>query len=167
VVPIKLPPLRKRQEDIPLLANHFLTHYWVRHRGMADRMPRLSEASIAFLRSRPWRGNVRELQNVIEHVAVLTEPDQVIQPNDIPIYEDASEWPAEPSVAATVMDEGYHAAKDRVVAQFEREYLTRLINRAGGNMSKAARLASIDRTTLYRLMDKHEFHRDETTGTME
>ena len=58
-------------------------------------VPRLSEASIAFLRSRPWRGNVRELQNVIEHVAVLAEPDQIIQPNDIPVYDDGSEWPAE------------------------------------------------------------------------
>jgi DNA-binding NtrC family response regulator len=65
------------------------------------------------------------------------------------------------------MDEAYHTAKDRVVAQFEREYLGRLVSRAGGNMSKAARLASIDRTTLYRLMDKHEFHRDETPGTPE
>jgi DNA-binding NtrC family response regulator len=65
------------------------------------------------------------------------------------------------------MDEAYHAAKDRVVAQFEREYLTRLVSRAGGNMSKAARLASIDRTTLYRLMDKHSFHRDDSAGQLE
>jgi DNA-binding NtrC family response regulator len=167
VVPIALPPLRKRQEDIALLANHFLTYYWHRHRQMGDRLPRLSEASIGFLRSRPWRGNVRELQNVIEHVAVLAEPDQVIQPNDIPIYEDAAEWPAETAIPAGVMDEAYHVAKDRIVAQFEREYLGRLISRAGGNMSKAARLASIDRTTLYRLMDKHEFHREENSGTPE
>ncbi len=167
VVPIKLPPLRKRPEDIPLLANHFLTVYWQRHRQMGDRVPRLSEASIAFLRSRPWRGNVRELQNVIEHVAVLAEPDQIIQPNDIPVYDDSSEWPADTVVSSGVMDEAYHAAKDRVVAQFEKEYLTRLVTRAGGNMSKAARLASIDRTTLYRLMDKHAFHRDESPGLPE
>jgi len=167
VVPIKLPPLRKRQEDIPLLANHFLTYYWQRHRQMGDRLPKLSEASITFLRSRPWRGNVRELQNVIEHVAVLAEPDQMIQPNDIPIYEDAEEWPAESGMPAGVMDDAYHPAKDRVVAQFEREYLTRLIGRAGGNMSKAARLASIDRTTLYRLMDKHKFEREGLTGPLE
>ena len=51
------------------------------------------------------------------------------------------------------------------MAQFEKEYLTRLVGRAGGNMSKAARLASIDRTTLYRLMDKHAFHRDESPGS--
>ena len=66
---------------------------------------------------------------------------------------------------AGVMDEAYHPAKDRVVIQFEKEYLTRLISRAGGNMSKAARLASIDRTTLYRLMDKHEFQRDDSPGS--
>jgi DNA-binding NtrC family response regulator len=167
VVPIKLPPLRKRLEDIPLLANHFLTYYWQRHRQMAERLPRLSEASIAFLRSRPWRGNVRELQNVIEHVAVLAEPDQVIQPNDIPIYEDANEPVSEVGLAAPVLDEAYHLAKDRIVAQFEKEYLSRLITRAGGNMSKAARLANIDRTTLYRLMDKHSFHRDDLSGATE
>ena len=101
---------------------------------------------------------------MIEHVAVLAEPDQLIQPNDIPVYDDAAEWPAESAVPAGIMDEAYHPAKDRVVAQFEKEYLTRLVSRAGGNMSKAARLASIDRTTLYRLMDKHEFHRDESAG---
>jgi DNA-binding NtrC family response regulator len=167
VVPIKLPPLRKRPEDIPLLANHFLTYYWARHRQMGDRMPHLSEASIGFLRSRPWRGNVRELQNVIEHVAVLAEPDQTIEPNDIPVYDDNNEWPADTAVSSAVMDEAYHGAKDRVVAQFEKEYLTRLVARAGGNMSKAARLASIDRTTLYRLMDKHAFHRDEAPGSAE
>ncbi len=167
VVPIKLPPLRKRPEDIPLLANHFLTYYWQRHRQMGDRLPKLTDASIAFLRSRPWRGNVRELQNVIEHVAVLAEPDQMIQPNDIPIYEDGSEYPSESAIAAPVLDEAYHVAKDRVVAQFEKEYLTRLIGRAGGNMSKAARLANIDRTTLYRLMDKHNFQRDDLSGSPE
>jgi DNA-binding NtrC family response regulator len=167
VVPIKLPPLRKRTEDISLLANHFLTYYWQRHRQMGDRVPKLSDASIAFLRSRPWRGNVRELQNVIEHVAVLAEPDQMIQPNDIPIYEDSSEYASESSIATPVLDEAYHVGKDRVVAQFEKEYLTRLIGRAGGNMSKAARLANIDRTTLYRLMDKHNFQREELSGPTE
>jgi DNA-binding NtrC family response regulator len=164
VVPIKLPPLRKRLEDIPLLTTHFLSHYWQRHRQTSDRAPKLSEAAVAFLRSRPWRGNVRELQNVIEHVAVLAEPDQLIQPNDIPIYEDGAEYPSETAISTPVLDEAYHLAKDRVVAQFEKEYLTRLIGRAGGNMSKAARLANIDRTTLYRLMDKHSFQREEMTG---
>jgi len=83
------------------------------------------------------------------------------------VYDDGQDWPAESAVSAGVMDEAYHSAKDRVVAQFEKEYLTRLVSRAGGNMSKAARLASIDRTTLYRLMDKHAFHRDESPGSAE
>jgi len=134
---------------------------------MGDRAPRLSDAGLSFLRSRPWRGNVRELQNAIEHVAVLAEPDQLIQPNDIPVYDDTGEWPTETAPPPGVMDEAYHAAKDRVVAQFEKEYLGRLVARAGGNMSKAARLASIDRTTLYRLMDKHSFQRDEGSDATE
>ncbi|MCL4864761.1 MAG: sigma-54 dependent transcriptional regulator [Gemmatimonadales bacterium] len=166
VVPITLPPLRKRQEDIPLLANHFLSLYWHRHRQSADRTPRLSEESIQFLRSRPWHGNVRELQNVIEHVAVLVEPDQVIRPDDISLYDDpdANQSHAERALALAVPDEPYHAAKDRIIAQFEKDYLGRLVNRAGGNMSKAARLAGVDRTTLYRLMDKHQVMRDEGAG---
>jgi transcriptional regulator with PAS, ATPase and Fis domain len=163
VVPITLPPLRKRLEDIPLLANHFLTHYWNRHRGMPDRTPRLSEECIAFLRSRSWRGNVRELQNVIEHVAVLAEPDQNLRPDDIPVYDDGAEAPREHAMVLPVTDEAYHPAKEKVIAQFERDYLVRLVNRAGGNMSKAARLASVDRTTLYRLMDKHNVLRGSTS----
>jgi DNA-binding NtrC family response regulator len=163
VVPITLPPLRKRLEDIPLLANHFLTYYWVRHRGIPDRVPRLSDDCIAFLRSRPWRGNVRELQNLIEHVAVLAEPDQVLQGSDIPVYDDDVEAPREQSLVLPVPDEAYHPAKEKVIAQFEREYLIRLVTRAGGNMSKAARLASVDRTTLYRLMDKHNVLRGAST----
>jgi DNA-binding NtrC family response regulator len=155
VVPIVLPPLRKRPEDIALLANHFLTHYWVRHRGLPDRTPRLSDDCIAYLRSRTWRGNVRELQNVIEHVVVLAEPGQTLGPADVPAYDDTGEAAPESSPALPVPDEAYHPAKERVMTDFEREYLVRLVARAGGNMSKAARLAGVDRTTLYRLMDKH------------
>jgi DNA-binding NtrC family response regulator len=161
VVPIHLPPLRKRVEDISLLANHFLSHYWRHHRQMPDRTPRLSDEAIGFLRSRPWKGNVRELQNVIEHVAVLVDPDSVIEPDDIPIYDDNGETPAESAAPMLLPDEAYHLAKDRIIAHFEKEYLTRLIGRAGGNMSKAARLAKVDRTTLYRLMEKHSILREE------
>jgi DNA-binding NtrC family response regulator len=168
VVPIALPPLRQRQEDIPLLANHFLSHYWVRHRGGAARLPRLSDESIGFLRSRPWPGNVRELQNVIEHVAVLVDPDHDIQPSDIPVYEDGvADARSEASSLLPANDDPYHAAKEKVVARFEREYFARLVSRAGGNMSKAARLAGVDRTTLYRLMDKHQLPRDERAGEAE
>lgn len=160
VVPITLPPLRQRPEDIQLLANHFLGHFWHRHRQPGEKAPRLTEQAMEFLRTRPWRGNVRELQNVIEHVAVLAEPDQPIGPTDIPIYDDAE--PAVERVAAPVLDGPFHEVKERVVAQFEQDYLTRLVARAGGNMSKAARQAGIDRTTLYRLMEKHGIQRDDS-----
>ena len=159
VVPIALPPLRSRPEDIAMLANHFLGVFWHRHRQMPDRTPRLSEASFEFLRSRPWRGNVRELQNVIEHVAVLVEPEQVIEPGDIPLYDDAEV--ATEHTPAPQLDGPFHDVKDRVIAQFERDYLVRLVARASGNMSKAARQANIDRTTLYRLMEKHGLQRED------
>src|SRR5690242_4666254 len=167
VVPIKLPPLLQRLEDIPLLANHFLAHYWARHRLPGDTQPKLTDAALDFLRSRPWRGNVRELQNAIEHVAVLSEPGQPIQPSDIPVYDDGPVPAAKSALPMSMMDEPYHAAKDRLIAEFEKEYLTRLSARAGGNMSRAARLANIDRTTLYRLMEKHNVRRDELTGSGE
>ena len=170
VVPIRLPSLRQRLDDIPLLANHFLTFYWARHRQRGSVMPKLSEATMEFLRSQPWRGNVRELQNVIEHLAVLAEPGQSVEPRDIPIY-DAAQVPAAAAegypVLEGVLDDAFHAAKDRLVAHFEKEYLARLTVRAHGNMSRAARLASIDRTTLYRLMEKHGLQRARLTGTLE
>ncbi len=156
VVPIRVPPLRQRLEDIPLLANHFLAMYWERHRQASDPSPKLTESALDFLRSRPWRGNVRELQNVIEHMSVLAEPGQPINPEDFPVLDDAISAPADAALPAAITDEPFHVAKDRLVAQFEKEYLTRLVVRAGGNMSKAARLANIDRTTLYRLMEKHQ-----------
>lgn len=159
VVPIVLPPLRTRPEDIPLLANHFLGVFWHRHRQMPDRAPRLSDSAIEFLRTRAWRGNVRELQNVIEHVAVMVEPDQQIEPADIPMYEDAEATQERMPMAQ--LDGPFHEVKDKVIAQFERDYLARLVGRAAGNMSKAARQANVDRTTLYRLMEKHGLQRDD------
>src|SRR5438034_254190 len=71
VVPIQVPPLRDRPEDIPLLAEYFLSTYWVRHRKKGESFPKLSDGAVRALCTHPWRGNVRELQNVIEHVAVL------------------------------------------------------------------------------------------------
>ena len=164
VVPIKLPPLRKRLEDIPLLAEFFLGKSWERHRSSGAPAPMLTADTIAFLQSRPWRGNVRELQNVIEHVAVIAEPGRPISPEDIPVYDDGPVSNAEAGLPTGIMNEAFHLAKDNLITHFEKEYLSRLTARAGGNMSKAARLAGIDRTTLYRLMEKHGFRRDALGG---
>jgi DNA-binding NtrC family response regulator len=105
---------------------------------------------------------VRELQNVIEQLSVLTDADHSVEPGDVPIYEDEGMTPSRSSgFSASMLTEPFHAAKEKLIASFEQEYVGELINRAGSNMSKAARLASIDRTTLYRLMEKHGFRRDD------
>jgi DNA-binding NtrC family response regulator len=159
VFPIQLPPLRERIEDIPLLAKHFLQEGWRRHHSPKEEAPVLSQEAIARLTACPWRGNVRELQNIIEQLSVLAQPGSEIQADEISLHhlDDVSE-PADPSTA--IMNGTYHAAKDVVVTNFEKEYLTRLMARAGGNMSKAARLANVDRTTLYRLLERHQFRRE-------
>jgi DNA-binding NtrC family response regulator len=166
VVPIHIPPLRERPEDIPVLANHFLQQYWARHRGAGTPVPRLSDAALRALRVHPWRGNVREMQNVLEHTVVMVEPDADIQPEDIPFLGDSPL-----AIAATKTtdagfttpgqfgEESYHAARERLIAEFERRYLTWLVSHAGGNMSRAARIAGVDRTTLYRLMERHGLQR--------
>ncbi|HJQ20784.1 MAG TPA: sigma-54 dependent transcriptional regulator [Gemmatimonadaceae bacterium] len=156
VVPIRIPPLRERREDIPLLANHMLVHYWQRHRRPGTQPPRLTTESIEYLRTRSWPGNVRELQNVIEHAVVLADAAQPITPTDLPMGEDVDPV-ASISRALTpdVLSEAFHPARAKLLAEFERVYLRKLVSRAGGNMAKAARLAHIDRTTLYRLVGKH------------
>lgn len=159
VVPIHLPPLRERPEDIAGLATHFFAEYWARHRPGAA-VPTLTERTLDELRSRPWKGNVRELQNVLEHAVVLLDPGQAVEPGDIPggATAQAPAPAAERSADLFAMD--FHSAKDALVARFERDYLSRLVSRAGANMSRAARLAGVDRTTLYRLMEKHGMTRD-------
>jgi DNA-binding NtrC family response regulator len=164
VVPIHIPPLRERPSDIPLLAQHFLQRYWTQHREAGSPQPTLSSAAIESLQTRHWAGNVRELQNVIEHSVVLLEPGCSIMPEDLP---NLSSGPVPVSAAPAQMfplddqqDESYHGVREKVLVQFELGYLTWLVGRAGGNMSKAARIAGVDRTTLYRLMEKHGLQRD-------
>lgn len=162
VVPLALPPLRQRQEDIVLLANHFLRHYWSRHREVGQTRPQLSEAAIQTLCHYDWPGNVRELQNLIEHVVVLAKPGSEIQPNQLPFIGDNGRAANEMLVSTSQPfdTEPYHTARGRVLADFERRYLTVVLNKASGNMSKAARLAGVDRTTLYRLMEKQGMQRE-------
>ena len=160
VVPIRIPPLRERPEDIPVLARYFLLNAWFRHRKEGLVPPELTDAAIRALQARPWPGNVRELQNVIEHAAVLVEPGCRIQPEHLPSLE---ERPAQNGVSTPIPTnfggQAYHVARSRLLSEFERGYLEWLVREADGNMSEAARIAGVDRTTLYRLMEKHEFDR--------
>jgi DNA-binding NtrC family response regulator len=164
VVPIHVPPLRERPADIRLLAEYLLPQYWSRHRGATLPAPTFSDTAVRALRARPWKGNVRELQNVIEHMVVLLEPGAEIRPEDIPALDqtadDAAAW-VPPDVS---IKEPYYAARDRLVAEFELHYLTQLVTQSDGNMSRAARAAGVDRTTLYRLMERHGLHRKPLTS---
>ena len=167
VVPVHLPSLRDRQQDIVLLANHFLQLFWRRHRDAYAPVPRLTEAGAQALCAHAWQGNVRELQNTVEHAVVLLDPGQEIRPEDIPFIgaKQGAELDegAAPVTGEGVLEESYHAARERVIASFERRYLTWLVNHVGGNMSKAARVAGVDRTTLYRLMERHGLQRETIT----
>src|SRR6266436_6518042 len=168
VVPIHVPSLRERPEDIPLLAERFLAHYWTRHRDPDTPLPRLSKGALWALGAHPWPGNVRELQNVIEHAVVLLEPGAEVRPEDIPFLESGATDPEKLADEAPESDDAsYYAARDRLLARFDRRYLTRVVMRAGGNLSKAARLAQVDRTTFYRLMERHGLQRDLLTGGTE
>ena len=158
--PINLPPLRDRIEDIPILARHFLEHSWRRHHDTREAAPIFSDAALDVLQCYPWRGNVRELQNVVGQLAVLTAPEAEIQPDDISLPDDRMNAPEGSGTPANLLNEAYHLAKEQVLANFEKDYLRRLVARASGNMSRAARLASVDRTTLYRLLERHRFRRE-------
>lgn len=164
VVPVRVPSLRERAEDIPLLAEHFLSVYWRRHRAGESPRPKFTLAAERALQAQPWFGNVRELQNVIEHAVVLLEPGSEIQPDDLPFIDAMSESAASWTPAYVPEDgygeERYHAARDRVLSDFEQGYLRWLVDRANANMSRAAKMAGVDRTTLYRLMEKHGLRRD-------
>ncbi len=164
VVPIHIPPLRERREDIPVLAESFLSEFWLNHRGSAGDMPTFSAPAMTALQGWPWRGNVRELRNVIEHLVVLADPDSEIFPEAIPfIHEDMDDSPGVGTGLAldrAVLNADYHAAREMVLAQFEVEYLEHIVREANGNISDAARLAGVDRTTLYRMMERHGTSRD-------
>ena len=167
VVPIHVPALRERVDDIQLLAEHFLATYWNRHRA-GEAPPQLSKAAIWALRAHSWPGNVRELQNVIEHAVVLLQPGAEVRPEDVPFISDHG---ADPELGAlddaADTGESYYEARDRLLARFDRRFLTRVVIRAGGNLSKAARLAKVDRTTFYRLMSRHGLQRNLLPGSEE
>ncbi len=161
VVPIHIPPLRERPEDIPVLAEQFLKEFWKQHRGEGE-APEFSKEAMDALRRAPWKGNVRELRNVIEHLVVLAEPGSEVGAEDLVFIDEepGSDGDGTARFATSIMNMDYHSAREQVLAQFEMDYLTNVVRSSGGNISDAARLAGVDRTTLYRLMEKHGMERD-------
>lgn len=167
VVPIELPPLRERREDIPHLVRAFVRRYWKRHELPGDAPPEISDSAMERLVEHRWPGNVRELENLVEQVVVMSEPGEEIEVDDLELLADGPDFL--PGSDGGGLDAGldltreYHDLKDELLARFERQYLRSVIGRAGGNMSEAARKAGIDRTTLYRLLEKHDISKDSLT----
>lgn len=163
VVPLHVVPLRERKEDIPLMARTFLREFWQQHRADdPEGCPDFTQEALRTLVQAPWPGNIRELRNVIEHLVVLASPGSEIGPSSIPFLDDLEQANGEGTVISpTVLDMDYHSARERVLAEFESVYLRHVVGASGGNISDAARLAGVDRTTLYRLMEKHGTRRDD------
>ncbi|HEY2796523.1 MAG TPA: sigma-54 dependent transcriptional regulator [Thermoanaerobaculia bacterium] len=146
-VPIAIPPLRERAGDLPLLAEYFLERFGKRH-GKPGRS--LSPAVVERLEAHPWRGNVRELQHVIE-MLVLFSDGEVIDEADLPRALRRPTRSAAASAAPTAADKGFAAA----VEDFERTLLTNAIAAAGGVKAEAARRLGLDANQIKYLCRKY------------
>jgi transcriptional regulator with PAS, ATPase and Fis domain len=137
VVPIDIPPLRERPEDVPILASYFVQTF---NRELGRNVRGFSPDARELLRGYHWPGNVRELKNVIER-AILLESADLILGSHLPL-EVASRRPAPLATAAT------EDFDPRPLREVELEYIRRTVEHFGGNKSKAARVLGISRQTL-------------------
>ncbi len=158
VVPIQVPPLRDRGEDVVLLAGTFLEGAAARH-GLPA--PAMSESTLAALREHPWPGNVRELSNVME-AAVLLAAEGVVLPEHLPLHgADAGGAARDATLSAAVAAAGLRDPAKALPTlreardAFERAYLEAVLERAGGNVTQAAKMAGRNRTDFYDLLGRH------------
>ena len=138
VVPIELPPLRERKEDIPLLARHFLNKFALENK---KEVSEFSPEATEFLLGYDWPGNVRELENAIERAAILAK-DSLITIADLP--------QENMSLARSTMPE-------KNLREVEKEHILDVLGETGGNYSEAARLLGITRMTLYKKAREYSF----------
>ena len=131
VVALRLPALSERPEDVPLLVEHFLDKVATR---LGRPRPRLAPEAFRALLANPWRGNVRELEHAIEQAVVLAS-GETIGLTDFPLL--AAGVPAAP-VASGDTPASFKEAKQRLVEQFERDFITQALERHHGNISRAA-----------------------------
>jgi two-component system, NtrC family, response regulator AtoC len=140
VVTVKLPPLRERPADIPILVSHFLAKIARRERRPAATM---SREALDVLCHHDWPGNVRELENAVER-AVAVAKGEVVLPSDLPVEVHGGA----PAQASGLLD-------DRpTLAELERRYIALVLAECGGNKKKAAEKLGIDRRTLYRALER-------------
>jgi two-component system response regulator GlrR len=147
VIPITLPPLRERAEDIPLLAESFLKKCGDQ---MKKKVKGFSPAAMQRLMLHDWPGNVRELENSIEYAVAMTTQDVITEELILPSKRIAVQEPVKP----------LKAARDA----FESSYLVRLLELTRGNISSASALARKDRADLYTLLKKHRINPDDFKG---
>ncbi len=143
VIPIFVPPLRDRREDIPLLADHFMSDL---AREYGRRAKTFEAGARSVLQAYTWPGNVRELRNVIERLMIMV-PGDVISADDLGFL-DPSGFARPPVVDAPTERLTLHAARDR----FERDLILRTLAEQQGNMSRTADVLGVERSNLYRKM---------------
>ncbi|MEJ6394877.1 sigma-54 dependent transcriptional regulator [Gymnodinialimonas sp. 2305UL16-5] len=143
VVPIEVPALEDRREDIPDLAKYFI-EFFNREQGLGLRD--LGEDSSAMLQTMAWPGNVRQLRNVIERVLILGEGSGPIEPRDLPNQGEAPASEEDMALSASLTTLPLREAREL----FERQYLMAQINRFGGNISRTASFVGMERSALHR-----------------
>jgi DNA-binding NtrC family response regulator len=146
VVEVHVPPLRQRLGDLERLIKIFLD------KASAPQLAaQVGGAALQRLERYHWPGNVRELRNVITRAVALAGPDDDFQ--SVPfVLRPTTAAPDDALVFRA--DRPFHEAKDALVARFEREYLSDLVQRAGGNLSQAARAGGLERKFLYKLLER-------------
>jgi two-component system nitrogen regulation response regulator NtrX len=143
VIPVYVPPLRDRAEDIPLLVDHFVSDLAIEYGREAKT---IEPAAMARLKAYRWPGNVRELRNVIERVVIMA-PGEVITEQDLAFLA-TSPMSGVPPEEAPVPAIPLYTARD----QFEREYILRELSAQHGNISRTAEMLGVERSNLYRKM---------------
>lgn len=155
VMRVHIPPLRDRPGDIPAMAQHFLREAAVVSLGSDASVPELSAAAHDALYAHPWPGNARELKNAIQR-AVITCVNGRIEPWNLGL--ETCAWQlAEPPQTAESLD--YQSGKQRALEEFQREFVSRVLERAGGNVSHAAEASGMTRAALQRILRQLDIDR--------
>jgi two-component system, NtrC family, response regulator AtoC len=145
VIPVQLPPLRERKDDIPLLVTHFLEKFAKEGSGAGGGKHTVSQDAMRRLMAYQWPGNVRQLENAVERAVAFTAGRSQIDVGDLPIEIQQAQEPALSS-AVTLPEAGVDL--DVFMAGIERELIQRSLERTGGNKGAAAKLLNLKRTTL-------------------
>jgi PAS domain S-box-containing protein len=149
VIPIRLPPLRERKNDIPLLVDHFLAEARERY---GHKTPHVTRETLSVLMDYHWPGNVRELQNAIQF-AIVKSGGRPITPRDLPL-ELIDHQRAGSAYRGRVLQSGRVGAAGPL-RKLMPEGVARALKETGGNKSRAARILGVGRATLYRFLDEH------------